>query len=82
MVVVRADRAIDLLRLEPDAVRDAQEVVPGAEYISEVATLPEGLLFIYDLPNFLSSTESAIVADALHQMQANMGESGAPERQT
>lgn len=64
-IVVRTDRVTDLLHVQKSEVHSSDEVVPGAEYVSGVASLPEGLLLIYDLASFLSSTEVDMVAEAI-----------------
>src|SRR5262249_61672501 len=70
LVALRADRALDLVRLEPADVEEVQRVVPGAEYVSQAAKLPAGLVLIHDLRTFLSQAESATLELALDPGQA------------
>lgn len=64
-VALRADRAVDIARLEPGSIEDAKKIVPAAEYVAGVARLADGLLLIHDLATFLSEAESAAVSEAL-----------------
>jgi len=65
LVALRADRALDLARLEAREVEDAKAVVPGADYVSGVAKLPGGLVLIHDLRTFLSQAEAVALDEAL-----------------
>lgn len=65
MVALRADRALDLLRLKAEEVEDAKLSVPGAEYVAGVAKLADGLLLIHDLETFLSQAEGAALDASL-----------------
>jgi purine-binding chemotaxis protein CheW len=67
VVAVRADRALGLLRLDAGQVKDARELVPGAEYVAGVARLADGLLLIHDLRTFLSESEAATLDRAVRQ---------------
>lgn len=68
LVAVPADRALALAHLDPSAVDDARAAVSGAEYISGVAKLPDGLVLIHDLNTFLRDAE----ADALDAAVAGL----------
>ena len=63
LVALRADRALDLARLE--ASEDARAIVPGADYVSGVARLADGLVLIHDLRTFLSQAEAVALDQAL-----------------
>lgn len=65
LVAVRADRALDLVRLDAAQVEDAKVSVPGAEYVAGVAKLPEGLILIHDLETFLSEAEAEALGAAI-----------------
>ena len=73
LVALRADRATDLVRLDPEEVEDAKGVVPGAEYVAWVAKLPDDLVLIHDLRTFLSRAESAALEEALPLPDASQG---------
>lgn len=73
LVAIRADRALDLLRLDAEQIEDAKVAVPGAEYIAGVAKLADGLLLIHDLETFLSEAEGAVL-DAAFSSLAGKGE--------
>ena len=70
-VALRVDRATELIRIDPTDVDDAKEVVPGQEYITGVAKLPDGLVLIHDLLTFLSEAESVVLAEALAPAEAS-----------
>jgi len=64
-VALRVDRVIDLVPLRPADLEEARGVVPGVEYVSWVAKLPDDLVLIHDLRTFLSRAETAELAEAL-----------------
>jgi purine-binding chemotaxis protein CheW len=57
-IAFRIDRAIDLVRLDPDDIEDAKALVPGVAYIAGLAKLADGLMLIHDLRTFLSQAEA------------------------
>lgn len=59
LVALRTDRALGLARVEAADIDDAQTALPGAEYVSGVAKLPDGLVLIHDLRTFLRESEAA-----------------------
>jgi purine-binding chemotaxis protein CheW len=65
LVALRVDRAVELVRLESHDIEEAKGVVPGMEYISWVAKLPENLVLIHDLRTFLSRAEAAGLDETL-----------------
>ena len=65
LVALRADRALDLARLEASDLEDARAVVPGADYVAGVAKLPDGLVLIHDLSTFLSQSEEAALDETI-----------------
>jgi purine-binding chemotaxis protein CheW len=65
LVAIRADRALDLARVEAGDVEDATTVVPDAEYVSGVAKLSDGLVLIHDLRTFLKVAEAVALDDAV-----------------
>jgi purine-binding chemotaxis protein CheW len=77
LVALRVDRALDLLRLTPAQVEEARAVVPGMEYISWVAKLPQDLVLVHDLRTFLSRAESARLDEAV-PVPAPAGQEGRP----
>src|SRR5579884_1363240 len=64
-VVLRVDRAEGLVRLEASDLEAARGVVPGAEYISWVARLPDDLVLVHDLGTFLTRAEEEALRGAL-----------------
>lgn len=67
VVAVRADRAVDLLQVPPEALVDATEAVPASPYIKGVAKLPDGMVLLHDLHAFLTSAEEASLDRALEE---------------
>jgi purine-binding chemotaxis protein CheW len=66
LVALRADRAVDLLHLDTRDIAEPEPFgPPGAEYISGVGMLAEGLLLIHDLRTFLHDAEAATLDGAL-----------------
>jgi purine-binding chemotaxis protein CheW len=65
LVAVRADRAVNLVRLDRADIEEASGLVPGVEYVAWVARLPHNLVLIHDLRTFLSRSESAELEGAL-----------------
>jgi purine-binding chemotaxis protein CheW len=57
LVAIRADRALGLVGVEPADVEDPATLVSGAEYVSGVAKLADGLVLIHDLRSFLDDAE-------------------------
>src|SRR5205814_6113109 len=64
LVAIRADRALDLMIVDPGAVSLDRQDDAGA-YVAGVARLPDGLAVIHDLQAFLDAKESAALEDAL-----------------
>lgn len=65
VVVLRVDRALELISVDADAVESAERVAPGAPYIEGIARLPDGLVVIHDLERFLSLDEGRRLDSAL-----------------
>jgi purine-binding chemotaxis protein CheW len=65
MVALRADRALELARLDAHDIADAATLGPGVEYVAGIARLADGLVLIHDLRSFLSETEAATLDAAL-----------------
>jgi len=64
-VVLRVDRALDLVRVQGDDMEEARRIVPGAEYVSWVAKGPNEMVLIHDLRTFLSRTEASVLDESL-----------------
>jgi purine-binding chemotaxis protein CheW len=72
MVVIRADRALDLVRIDDAQVDELTSLAGGSGFVAGVAQLPDGLAVIHDLRAFLTAAESAVLDEAL------AGSPGAP----
>lgn len=70
LVAIRADRAQNLVGIEPGSIADPTLVVPAAQYVAGVAKLPDGLVLIHDLGSFLNDAEAASLADAIEAVQS------------
>ncbi|HEV3261613.1 MAG TPA: chemotaxis protein CheW [Gemmataceae bacterium] len=68
-LALRVDRALELLRLGPADIANAEGVLPGVDYVAQVAKLPDGLALIHDLRTFLSAEESGALRRALAQVR-------------
>ena len=73
VVALRADRALDLARVDAKDVENAHNFAPGAEYISGVAKLDDGLVLIHDLRTFLQEAETAALDLALSGVVPSAG---------
>jgi len=65
LVVVRVDRAIDLIEVAAGDIENGRQLDAGLRNIAGVARLPDGLVVIHDLTTFLSPAESAQLATTL-----------------
>ena len=65
LVVLRADRALGLTRVDDHQIEPMTSVVPRAEYVAGLAKLPDGIVLISDPRAFLSEAESARLSEAL-----------------
>lgn len=65
LVVVRVDRALDLVHVQAQDIEPAGGLDAGLANVTGVARLPDGLVVIHDLARFLSSEESEQLAAAL-----------------
>jgi purine-binding chemotaxis protein CheW len=72
VVALRADRAVNLVRLDRHDLHEAKGLVPGVEYVSWVARLPNNLVLIHDLRTFLSRGETAELTGALEDAPAGI----------
>jgi purine-binding chemotaxis protein CheW len=64
-VALRVDRALELRSLAPADLQDTEGVMPGVDYVAQLAKLPDGLVLIHDLRTFLSHAEAADLDQAL-----------------
>ncbi len=85
LVALRADRALDMVAVDEDAIESASRVVPGTEYVAGIARLTDGLLVIHDLERFLSFEEAgqvdAAVAGVLAAAESGQRKAGASSPQ-
>lgn len=65
MVALRVDRAEELLDVAQDQIAHISSVTPHTAYAEGLVALPDGLVFIADLPAFLSEAEAALLDEAL-----------------
>jgi purine-binding chemotaxis protein CheW len=71
VVALRVDRALALVEVDEGAIEPAARVIPGAEYVTGIARLPDGVLVIHDLERFLSLDEGHGVDAALTERADN-----------
>ncbi len=65
-VALVADAVQDVMTYSQEHVVDANQILPGIEYIEGVLKLDDGMLLIHDLDGFLSLDEEHALDDALH----------------
>lgn len=71
VVALRVDRALDLVEVDESAIESAATLTPGAEYVTGIARLPDGVLVIHDLERFLSLDEARGVDAAVAERTGN-----------
>ena len=64
-VALRVDRLLGIEELTIVAIAEAPHLPSGLPYVSGVATVADGVVFIYDLEQFLSSSEARALEQAL-----------------
>lgn len=67
-LALRVDSVRDLVTVQPDAIEQAERVVPGAKYAAGIARLPDGVIVIQDLEALLSSEDEVRLDGALAAM--------------
>jgi purine-binding chemotaxis protein CheW len=65
LVAIRADRALDVMHVEPGAVASTGAVAPDAGGIAGAARLADGLVLLHDLPAFLTAADDASLDTAM-----------------
>lgn len=65
LVALRADRALDLVRLDPGQLERGEALSPAARHLPGVARLSYGLTVIHDLRTFVTESEAASLDRAL-----------------
>ncbi|MGE3803796.1 MAG: chemotaxis protein CheW [Gemmataceae bacterium] len=68
MVALHVDRALGLIEIDPKLIEDARGAIPGIEYITWMAKLPDELVLIHDLDGFLSHAESLELNEAMRDV--------------
>ena len=66
-VALLVSSVIGVIERRPEEITAAKEIVPGAKYVKGVARLADGILFIYNLDNFLSAQEQRQLGRLLAQ---------------
>lgn len=64
-VALRADRALDVVRVPSIEIEACEGLVKGAHHVAGVARLPDGVVLIHDLETFLSQAEAQALDQAL-----------------
>ncbi|MBI2215841.1 MAG: purine-binding chemotaxis protein CheW [Candidatus Rokubacteria bacterium] len=65
LLALPVDEVLGVREVDAGAVRPAETVLPGIEYVTGIVALPGGLLYIHDLESFLSLDEERGLAEAL-----------------
>src|SRR6185437_3973350 len=66
-VALLVNSVTGVIERKPEEITAAREIVPGAKYVKGVARLADGILFIYNLENFLSTQEQRQLGRLLAQ---------------
>lgn len=69
-VALRVDRATDMARVRILDIQDAINLPRGVAHIAGIATLPDGLVLLNDLPSLLFALESEQLEGALSELPA------------
>ncbi len=64
-VAVRVDRAVDLMKLDAEALEETQVTVDGVEFTRTVGKTSLGLVHVLDTNGLLSSADSSMLAQCL-----------------
>jgi purine-binding chemotaxis protein CheW len=67
-VALRVDRATDMARVPILDMQDAINLPRGVAHVAGIASLPDGLLLVNDLPSFLFALESEQLDTALAEL--------------
>jgi purine-binding chemotaxis protein CheW len=73
-LLLLTDAAADVTSLSPEQLQTADEVLPGARYVRDVARTADGPLVIHDLERFLSTDELLDLDRALADLEAGAAE--------
>lgn len=73
-LLLLVDAATDVDEIPHHLLQDAEELVPGARYVRDVARTDDGPLVIHDLSTFLSSSELSQLDQALRERAAEAEE--------
>ena len=65
LVIVTLDTVQEILEIPAEHITEAKQIVPHAQYVEGVVKLPDGMIFIHDLDQFLSWDEEHALQHAL-----------------
>ncbi len=71
VVAFAVERVLDLVEIPAAEINATAEVAAGAEHLAGIARLPDGLLVIYDLHEFLSADEAVGLDRSLAEAQTS-----------
>jgi purine-binding chemotaxis protein CheW len=66
-VALLVNSVTGVIERKPEEITTAEKIVPGAKYVEGMARLGDGILFIYNLDNFLSAQEQRQLGRLLAQ---------------
>ncbi len=64
-VIVVLDAVQEILEISMEQIMTAAQILPHTQYVEGVVKLPDGLIFIHDLGQFLSLDEEQTLSHAL-----------------
>ena len=74
LVALRVDRALDVVRVEPQQLERPEAGWKDVAYVAGVAKLHDGLVLIHDLATFLDAAERQTLNDAVLAVEAGASE--------
>lgn len=72
-LLLRTDRVVDVVEIDPADLTDVVALVPRLDHLAGAAQLPDGLTVICDIGAFLSEAESLAVDELLREAGAISG---------
>lgn len=64
-VAIRADRVEGLVALQDAGIHAAQSLFPTETQIRDIATVPDGIVLLHDLAQFLTTAERQVLDEAM-----------------
>jgi purine-binding chemotaxis protein CheW len=69
LIALRVDRALDVVRVDPQQLEGPEAAWKDVAYVAGVAKLHDGLVLIHDLATFLDAAERETLNDAVSAVE-------------